>query len=287
MTDLASLRASIEAEISDYTEYLRRLRPLVDLVPVVSDRLEDAEAKLVIIDNAPEDFVQEIAPRLIAIQEEDDSARSTWLPVLPETTYVSSAQLSTGTSSDFYEATISSFSVEEVKAEWLQPIADAYFAVANERARSSESNDLAATVHPDLASEYVLTLSSVDKARQRIIGVDQALIRMRDFIEGLWGGLGLHARRSPIVTDWPSSLKLRNEAHRAQVSSALGGPKRATLNRWLDDLSVLHSTLSTPSKDMLSGDTTALDILFTRWALLVHEILVLVRHATGAEPGGA
>ena len=284
MNDAEALKQSVEREVADYTEYLRRLKLGLDIAPAVSGRLKEAEAKLVILNVAPPDFIAEIAPRLLAIQREDDTDRGTWLPALPDGAEYIRATNSSGTSSDFYQAAITPFSFNEATPQWLSNVSETYIQLADDKARSSSIPKLADALDTDLSTLFNLSLDSITKARHRLVGVDEAHNRMRGFIQALWASLTARAKRASRDATKPSSLERKKDAHRDLVAHALGRTRVATLKRRLDDADQLYRDLSPASKNMLSDDMLALDTSYTRWILLVEEILTLVaRHHEGVD----
>ena len=83
MDDRERLRKSVEKEISDYDEFLAKMRELTDVSATVYDFREDAIAKITVIDNLPSDYFDKSAPRLFQLQDDNDRLRSRYLLFFP------------------------------------------------------------------------------------------------------------------------------------------------------------------------------------------------------------
>ena len=97
---------------------------------------------------------------------------------------------------------------------------------------------------------------SVEKALARLLGTDQAAMRMRDVIQQLWGAMVEHAKNKSPRDIRKNRLELKKSKDRATVASYLSPEeqRRACPPCFLDDLYTLYQHLSPDSKDILSQD---------------------------------
>lgn len=275
MSTRKELIEAVKREISDYDDFLNRLRDLVDVAPIVNDLREDAKAKLTVIENIPNIYFEESSPRLLLLQEEDDQLRYRFLPAIPEADTSMLNATTSGSTSAFYDEAIRIVKYEVHDTQWFEPIKNQYDHLVGYKQTRALLPGLMGSVRQDLLEMFTSANESVEKSFSGILGVDQAAIRMRDVVEQLWGAMVEHVSRNN--EDEVGRLKLRRESHRKFVAECLSitGTQKS-LSALLDDLYALHQDLSPQSKDILADDLNLLKNLHNRWILQIDGIVKIV-----------
>lgn len=276
MSTVDDLRDSINKEIRDYEEFLSHLKDLVQLVPQVQEWNEEAQTKLVALDNLPDDVLVENAPLLFEVQVDEQRQRQEILPHLPEVRLEVSVYAGTSgsTTSVLYESATRAIPTGGSVPPWMSPIHEAYQRLVENKVQKATLPEYMGAVRQDLRAMFTLANSSFDQAKSSIIGTDQATIRMRDVIEQLWGALVEHAKRKCGDIPQKQGLELRRELHRHQIADCLGVPtSQKVLTLHLDDLYKLHQDLTPGAKKPLEHDVAKLEELHTRWILQIGAII--------------
>lgn len=279
MSGKDELHKSVDEEIKDYSEYLSHAKAIADSVPIIEERKREAEAKKIALNNIPDDVMSELAPKLWQIQQEDDEMRWQYLPRLPQVSGRDSFPISTNASTASYFAAVSTIvSTGGAATVWMDPINDAYHELAESKASRIILPGLMGEVRSDLEQMFAAAHESVAKARNGIIGIDQAAVRMRGVVEQLWGSLVSRANKECRNSVRGQRLELKKETHRQIIAECLlplGTPK--TLASLLDDLYALHQDLSPEAKNILGQDQSKLEQLYTRWVLQIEALLKILK----------
>jgi hypothetical protein len=279
MSDVEDLRNSVKKELECYDSFLSLAKDIMEAVPQVHEWREEAKAKWVALDHMPDNVLRENASGLLAIQRDEQEARQELLPSLPKMPLISSSvHITSGSTAVFYESVVRMASMGSSPPSWLPPISQAFDALAASKVHKATLPGLLAEVRPNLSEMFSIANASVDQARSSIIGPDQAIVRMRDVVEQLWGALTGHATRKCKDTVRAQNLELKKAPHRHIVADCLSTAESGgTLSTLLDDLYSLHHDLSPESKRLLEQSTVKLEELHTRWILLVDAIVKSVK----------
>ena len=70
---------------------------------------------------------------------------------------------------------------------WIEPINDAFTELAKYKAQKADLPPKLDKINVDLGKKFKIALTTIEKSRNGIRGVDQAAIHMRDILEQAWG----------------------------------------------------------------------------------------------------
>jgi hypothetical protein len=286
MPETDELRKSLENELNQYDDCLNKAREYADLIPGIIQRKKEVEAKIIFLNNAPDDFIQEFSPMILPIQKNDERQATAFTPHLPGLTaeaknfFVSGSGTSTVYMSAACEA-VTFYAQHGQSTDWFSPVATAFSDLADMKSRNQYLPERLDKIQPDLGKMFIIAQNSVGKAQGRTIGVDQAVIQMRDVLQHLWGGLSDHAFKAhPERFRSIQHKQLKKESHRDITAQSLasdeGEYQKLFLN--LNYLATLHNELSDTStgKNPLSDDLSKMDRLYNRWIILLDDISSLV-----------
>ncbi len=278
MTEVDQLKISVEKEIQDCDEFLNQAKEILGVVPLVQERRQEAEAKMLTLNQMPEDLLAESAPRLLNVQLYDQGRLETYLPKLPQINrgltqhYLPSGVAGTA----FYDAAVAGMQGQTMTPPWLMPVNDAFGSLAVERSRKATLPEALNKLQPNLGEIFQAAVDSIEKSKAGILGIDQASIRMRDVIQQAWGGLAEHTRRRS-GKGLAMRLEISRSIHRTQVATSLSRTGEVnSLVLILDNLATLHSELSVFSKNPLIKNIDDLNILVTRWFLYIEQLSKLL-----------
>lgn len=278
MSDADELRNSVNKEVEDCDEFLERAKGIVDLVPLVQERKREAEAKKVALTKMPEDAIVEYAPKLLAIQLNDQQKLKTSLPALPQVNKELFLRISaSGTTSAFYEAVVTTAHYTKPVPVWIQPVNEVFDSLAQEKAKKADLPIALEKLQPRLDVAFTVAVESVEKSKSKVLGIDQAAIQLRDVIQQIWGALAERSRQIRSESIGGQRLELKKQAHRIIVADCLATPsENKALVLLLHNLFKLSDELSAICKDPLISDLPTLERLYTEWLLQIDDLRKLV-----------
>lgn len=104
--------------------------------------------------------------------------------------------------------------------------------------------------------------------------MDVAAIRMRDFVEKLWGELVDIARRKETSSQLKKRFELRADHDRKKIANLITFPnKHLQCGNHLDNMQKLHQRLSPPAKNPNFDNYLLIKELFTEMVLLTNALL--------------
>jgi hypothetical protein len=246
------------------------------LIPGLMRRQREIEGKYVVLNNMPDDHLDESIPRLVHLQAEDTLRLRTALPGIsgfkPDDVL---ANMGTSSSATYYSIATGTFPTEPYQVpDWGVPIVTTYVSLANELTRNDQLSTTLGKLSDKLATIYKLAIRNVEEARAGTIGIDQALIRLRDTIESLWGhALEVARARCSGAMKSVQSSRLQNSETRTAVAKCMARQGSfSSLVDSLDRLSELHSRLSAPSKNPLEDSKSRLDAFYAEWTLQLERL---------------
>lgn len=281
MSKRDEIRNSLEREDEFYVEFLDKTRKLVELVPYVQERRRDVEAVRKIVENAPDDVLDEAGSALLEGHRFDEQRAERLVGLVAPVSLVLIEQMATGTSvvSEYIQMTNSVID-ETSPAPWSVPFRQSVEKIAAEKAKKKSLPPRLDMINHDLGEKFTKTQRSVEKARADIIGVDQAVKRMRDILQQLWGGLGELARKRGPRRERRRGLKHGREKDQVFVSRQLLDDERGQkrLMRLIGILSKMKGDLSDTDfmKNPLSDDVVRMNEIYERWVILIDDIVDLV-----------
>lgn len=286
MAEREDLIDSIEKEIKGYKDALKGIKDLDESVPSIQERIKEAEVKLLVAKNAPVDYMTENAPTLLTMQLYDESRVTLQVEnfrgiVSP---MVSEFSSSSGTTSTYDNLIVNLVSNGQPYSAppfpfptWIEPINYAITELAKYKAQKADLPPKLEKIKEDLGKKFTVALATIEKAKNRIVGVDQAAIHMRDVLDQAWSGVAnIVKEKNPKRPHKYSELHLRKQANRTFVAECLG--KDEAQNRKLvllfENMKILHSTLSATDfgKNPLSDDRAKMERLFRSWILLLDDL---------------
>jgi hypothetical protein len=283
MADQGELEESLNNEINHYEKLLELFKNLVNLVPHIQERKQEAEVKLELAKNVPDDVIEEISPGLINIEKSEEkllddkishfgTAANLIMDYFP---------ISTGSASAYQEIVFDIPNYDMDIYSNIDPIKKGFVILAEDKSRKTETPKLLSNIYPDLGDMYVEARNSVDKAKGRIINVNQAVMDLRDVLQQIWGALGQKAVESnPEKWHGIQNKGFKKHNHRAIVADCLtdNSLDRDKLLILLGNMYKLFTDLSATDlgKNPLSNDIDRLDILHNRWIIQIDDLVSIV-----------
>jgi hypothetical protein len=133
-------------------------------------------------------------------------------------------------------------------------------------------------INPHIAELFSQVISTYQKSKLRLMGLDLAAIRMRDFIEKLWGEFVDMARQKDIDQKLKSRFELKVEHDRRKIGNIISLPgKQTQCCNHLDNLYKFFKKLSPPAKNPEFNDLFLLQELYTEMVLLTNALLSCIK----------
>jgi hypothetical protein len=269
------LKKAIQDDIDDSEKKLTAIRMWTYAAPHIQSRKSELQSLLDILNVLPPDVVDELAPTLLQIQREARFRFNFGLSPLYTPDPNKTVQYSSSGTSSVYLPSIISLANTDPPPEWAARALASIQHLAQDRARRAELPAKLASIDPGIPATFAAALDSYDKAKSRIVGLDNAVMRMRDLVEHVWRGLTSKARaRCPTLA---KHLEHKKPTHRQAVADCLTkNAKSAHLRRHLDDLYSLFGELSKPGKDPAFDDSQRTDEFFARLVFQLDSLFVWI-----------
>lgn len=287
MDELEKLENKLKADISQSDDYFDKTSKIVKAAPSIQKWKEGKETSLKIIQGLPKDVAEELAPHLLAWEEENDKVIKPLFPALPDITplFIQTVESSSGSTTPYIvNATNTILSCEcyvDADADWI----DGVTAIINEHTLKIQKEDYLPLrlekINPHLGEMYKIANNSVIKSQNNIIGIDQSAIQMRDVLEQVWGGLVEMAREKNIdPTINMNNLKLKKTGDRDLVATLLSTAlfPKLKIFELLSDAYSLHLKLSDRNfgKNLLTKDVEKLNLYYQQWNAILDGISGIV-----------
>src|SRR3990172_235892 len=119
MTSTSEYKESVQRELERYDSFLKSIKALSDIAPIVSELRDEAQAKLNVLHYTPSDILSETIPKILPGQLRDETKRSAWIPELPSLSreFTVSLVSSSGTS-DSYTTIVTPFLNVDPHPDW-------------------------------------------------------------------------------------------------------------------------------------------------------------------------
>ncbi len=264
------LKKSIEEEIEQCDDFLKKASDISDIIPSVQERKEEAEAKAEAINSLPDEVLDEVAPQMLYFQTRDRERLSNALPILPNIDVVyTRAILSTGFTSSYIELIASVIRTEPILQDWAITFMKPFNDLTDKQDRVSRIRDSYSYVQSFLGDLIDIALVTTSSARVGGTNVDHACMRLRDVLEKVWGEICDMARSKLPAVARERRLRHGTVSHRRLVAESLSPTIELIddLEELLKNLSKLHSDLSKASKDPFNNDLDYLEDVYSRWIL--------------------
>ncbi len=277
MTSTSEYKESVQRELERYDSFLKSIKALSDIAPIVSELRDEAQAKLNVLNYTPSDVLSETIPKILPGQLRDETKRSAWIPELPSLSREFTVSLvSSSGISDSYTTIVTPFLNVDPQPDWLKPVNATFTQFAEDKARRAILPGLIADIDVSLVEQFQLAVESYEKARSGIHRVDQALNSLRSVIQQLWGSLVDHAKIKCSENIRSNRLELKKVANREIVAACLGGTRVPEMSLHLSLLYTLYKDISSKSKNVLENDVAGMKQHFTEWILKINAILSIV-----------
>lgn len=280
-------KKSIKNEIEQCNDYLKNAKDISDFSTNIEEKKKDAEAKLLFVEGMPESILTELGGTLFTNQKSDEEQLKLHIPGLPSINSESRRYFTYGTSdsSAYYEIvhaiclpsehSSTRWAFSQIEIESIDTVNKAYSELAEDKAKRQNLPPLLDKIKYKLGDEFLVTINNYDKAKSRIVGIDQSAIQMRDVIEHLWGGLVNLARTvgPPKYND--VKLKIDQKGKMIVVNCIISDViEKRKLILLLDNLSNIKSEISDSNfgKNPLTDDMNKLEDIYHRWILVISDI---------------
>jgi hypothetical protein len=284
MSDLDELEKKLQENIDKCDDTLNGISELNKIAPHIQKYKEDKTTSLRIIKHLPKDIAEEIAPKLLAWENEEDEVISPYFPVIQKTNpslFIQAVNTSTGSATPYIVNATNSILQTPFEAdnppEWIGnelSIIDDYTQKVQQKGYIPTRLN---KIGQCLGDKYQIADESYIKAINGIISVDQAAIHLRDVLQQTWGSLANLARQKNKDQKINlNNLEFKNDHDRLKVADILANnylPKQ----RLLDLLSKAYSLFKNLSdsnfgKNILGTDTKTLEIYHDQWIAFLDSI---------------
>lgn len=284
MNESMRLKRILSDRIAKEDEVLRRTTEWVEIAPFIQMQKEQDETSLAILNSVPEEIAEEIAPKLLQIEEENNKIIVANLPDIPSPRVMAIKELSTtgsGTVTPYVSAITNIMipynPVAEKQPEWVK---ESIVIIGNHTHRVAQREYIPQRLdklNPNLGKMCREAFYSFNRCQNGIIGVDVSANHFRDILQQIWGGLvsmtDVTNKNSNRNT---KNLQLRKEGDRNLVADILATdifPKRKLL-ALLSDMYDLYYNLSDTKfgKNILNRDFPRLKTYYTQWLTILDGI---------------
>jgi hypothetical protein len=287
MDEREKLEEKLKTDISLADDYFEKTSKYVKTIPSIQKWKEGKETSLRIIQKLPKDVADELAPRLLAWEEENDKAIDSNFPVLPDIppAFIHTVESSSGSATPYIvNATnilMSSESYIGQDTDWIDEITST---ISEHTLKKQKENYLPIRlekINPHLGEMYKIANDNVIKSQNKIIGIDQSVIQMRDVLEQVWGGLVKMAREKNInPTINMNRLEFKKAGDRDLVATLLSTAlfPKLKISELLSDAYFLHQNLSDRNfgKNPLTKETDKLILYYQQWNAILDGISGIV-----------
>lgn len=283
MTDHGKFEESLKREISHLDRLLDILKGLVNIVPNIQERKREAEAKLSLAENVPDDIIEEIYPGLLDIQLREEKLIDDKVSHFGRVSYILMKPMdsSSGTSSAYQEIVFDPPQFDHNIYPNMDTVKDGFISLAKDKSRKSETPKKLSNIREDLGDMYEEVRNSIEKAKGGIINVNQAVMDMRNVLQQIWGALAQKAEEDkPEKWHGIQNKGFKKQNHRTIVADCLtdNNLDRDKLLILLNNMYSLFTDLSATdlSKNPLSDDIDRLNILYNRWIIQIDDLVNIV-----------
>lgn len=257
------------------------IRNIVDIAPKLEERKMEAQAFDVLIDNATDDEINEMYEKLLPMRQQDQqefnflSSRISEVPGVFDSVYVNTS----GTTSSSSEMVFSyrTISLEPYTLSW--PAQQAYKELAEYKARKVEIPKRLNNLQPDLGLMFSNVHDTVEKARNKIITVKQAISDMRDVLNHMWANLvDVASKMYPKKFRSSAQREFKSQASHINLAECLmANPlNRGKFQLLLDNMYSLYRDMSQHGKNPLNDDLKQLEEFYSRWIIHIDGVVGMI-----------
>jgi len=280
-------KKSLDNDAEKCDDFLKKTKDATDLVPAVEHRRKEIEAKIVFVESMPEPVLTELGRKLFTFQLHDEAQLRQNLPGLPSITPEAKRYLTSGTSdSSAYTVIIHTCleapntKLSQTEVESINKVSMAFSDLANDKSRKLNLPPLLNKINNQLGDKFIVALESYEKAKNRIVGIDQSAIQLRDVLEQLWGGMVNMVRQKDPRKYKGVELNLDPKGKKIAVDClATDDIGKQKLTLLLETLSTIKSQLSETEfgKNPLANNLEKLTELYGLWVLVISDLTDFIK----------
>lgn len=275
------LKLSLENQDEQDDEILESIKELNLLTPRIEERKREREAKRTLINNAPEEFIEEYGFKLLQIERDDEKKLRYYLS--PFTSSVDNVikvvNSTSGSTSAYIAEAVGYIRVDEESGRLLEPAIKSFEELANYKSQKTDIPKDLDDLYPGLGSMFLEAVQSAEKAKNGLENKSNAIMAMRNFLQkSFWGNLlQLALALDPPTWQGFQKRKLKQSDTRDLVAKSLSDNqaderKLVEYFQIMDDLSDDLSN-SEVGKNLLFDDQDLLNSLFAEWFLLIDDVV--------------
>jgi hypothetical protein len=190
MSKRKELEDSNEKSLKAVEDSIKSIKAQSDFVPFLYERKMELEAYRLLINSADDEAIEELHSKTLPIQKSDEQKYTLLSNTLGETNNVMGSiyPSTSGTASISFD---SAFIVDPAvpHTPFGGSVLLAYRAIAEYKAHKVEIPRRLSQLHDDLGNLFMNVHNNVDKAKNGIMAVKQAVSDMRDVLNQVWSNL--------------------------------------------------------------------------------------------------
>jgi hypothetical protein len=281
---LDDLNQSLDNQDKLDDEVLEIMKKLDLLVPKLEERKKERDAKRNLINAAPSDFIVEFAPNLLQIEKADEEKLRENIPGLVDSAKFASVAINStsGTTSTYISGAYSYAGAVNASETWLVNVIEPFDYLADYKLQRMKIPTEVNKLFQGLGDKFLAALRSVDRAKVELANHSDGIMAMRNFIPNFWGELLAHAKQTkPLLWRRFQKGSLHQSDSRDLVAKSLGNNPNdeRKLVQLLQNMSELSKEMSSLqlAKNLGLNNPLLLNTLFTRWFLLVDDVVKILQ----------
>ncbi|RIK31628.1 MAG: hypothetical protein DCC56_05440 [Anaerolineae bacterium] len=280
MSKRKELEESNKKALKAIDETIKGTKVLTDYIPLLHERKMELEANQRLINSADDTEIDEMYSKLLPLQLQDEQGFGILNNKVNEVNKVLPSLYSStsGTVSVYVET---AYSLSSAASRLGEPIYLMYKDVVEYKAHKVEIPKRLTQLHSELGILFSSVHDNVDKAKNGIMKVKQAISDMRDVLNQIWANLADWSfKKYPYKWRGVNNKQFKNSEHHKIVAECLiDNPE--DINRFhllLDNMYSLYGEMSDTSigKNPLSENQEKLDEFYTRWVTLIDSVIEMI-----------
>lgn len=282
MSKRKELEESNENTLKAVEDSIKSIKAQSDYVPFLYERKMELEAYRLLINSADDEAIEEIHSKVLPIQKRDEQKFTLLSTGLGEVNSVirSIYPSTSGTASISFDSAFTSDPTVPY-TPLTGPVLLAYKGVAEYKAHKVEIPKRLSQLRDDLGSLFLTVHNNVDKAKNEIMTVKQAVSDMRDVLNQIWANLADWSFKN-CSEKWQgvNNKQFKKSAHHKIVAECVikEPADRPKFELLLTNMYQLYSEMSDTSigKNPLSQDHAKLDEFYIRWVNQIDGVLGMI-----------
>jgi len=290
MSKRDELKASIQSALGAVKDSIAKIKALTDHVPLLHERRMELEANSLVIDRASDVQIEEMYSKLLPLQRRDEESFTLLNTSLGEVTRVlKTVSPSTSGTASIYLDLAYTVSYDETPSpadpmafgRFDEPLFLVYKDLADRKARKVEIPKRLSQLRHDLGQLFLTVHDNVEKAKNGIMTVKQAVSDMRDVLNQIWANLAdWSEKRHPEWWKGITNKEFKKSAnHKIVAECVIKLPEdRAKFELLLNNMYALYGEMSQTriGKNPLSQDQEKLGEFYTRWVSQIDGVVGMI-----------